>query len=123
MFLLAQGPDLTCNDSIVVDKKCVDGEPWKPHYADAESIVGLKNNTDIQLEIMTNGPVTTAFKVPAWLRRACSAYSDATCRSPGGLTRLGLRRFSRISFTTSLECTTAARRRPTRRARSLVIML
>eukprot|EP01045_Picozoa_sp_COSAG04_P038238 COSAG04_NODE_10148_length_800_cov_3.527817_2_plen_91_part_01 len=46
-----------------MDKVCVDGTPWKPHYAKASSIVGLKNITDIQQEIMANGPVTCAFKV------------------------------------------------------------
>ena len=58
-----EGPKLKCNETIAVDKVCVDGTPWKPHYAKASSIVGLKNITDIQQEIMANGPVTCAFKV------------------------------------------------------------
>lgn len=58
-----EGPDLKCNQSIAVDKTCVNGEPWKPHYALESSIVGLKNNTDIQRELLEHGPVTAAFKV------------------------------------------------------------
>lgn len=61
LFLI--GPDLKCNESIAVDKTCVNGEPWKPHFALNSSIVGLKNNTDIQREVLTHGPVTAAFKV------------------------------------------------------------
>lgn len=57
------GPDLKCNQSIAVDQTCVNGEPWKPHFALNSSIVGLKNNTDIQRELLAHGPVTAAFKV------------------------------------------------------------
>ena len=46
-----------------MDKTCVNGEPWKPHFALNSSIVGLKNNTDIQRELLEHGPVTAAFKV------------------------------------------------------------
>ena len=45
-----------------MDKTCVNGEPWKPHFALNSSIVGLKNNTDIQRELLEHGPVTAAFK-------------------------------------------------------------
>ena len=61
--MLLVGPDLKCNQSIAVDKTCVNGDPWKPHFALNSSIVGLKNNTDIQRELLEHGPVTAAFKV------------------------------------------------------------
>ena len=28
-----EGSHLKCNETIAVDKVCVDGTPWKPHYA------------------------------------------------------------------------------------------
>eukprot|EP01052_Picozoa_sp_SAG31_P053865 SAG31_NODE_14023_length_831_cov_1.124317_2_plen_196_part_00 len=57
------GPKLQCNESIMTDKKCVDGGKWASHYAKPGSIIALKNNTHIQQELMANGPVTAAFKV------------------------------------------------------------
>ena len=68
------GPQLQCNETEMGERKCVDGSPWKAHFANTTSIVGLNQIVDIQHEIMAHGPVTAAFKVdqppPCKLRHA-----------------------------------------------------